>query len=145
MTRNNDEALATLRILVADPDGQKVGRAFSSKVVELALSSVPGFTLAQPPGEATQYFGFWPALVDAAHVAEVVHVGGEEIAIAPRIESAPLAPYIEPAAIPAAPEGPRTRERLGRRFGARSGNKGGTRASACGPRRARRTRFSAST
>ena len=39
----NEAATALLRITVKDPDERKVGRAFSSVAVELALATIPGF------------------------------------------------------------------------------------------------------
>ena len=35
--------MAILKISAKDPDEQKVGRAFSNAVIELALANIPGF------------------------------------------------------------------------------------------------------
>src|SRR4051794_36725473 len=59
----NAEAVARLTITVKDADAKKIGRAFSSACVELALASYPGATVSAPPGDATPYGVYWPALV----------------------------------------------------------------------------------
>ena len=46
---SNEEASAFLRVTVKDKDARKVGRAFSSAVVEMALASYPGFTMTSGP------------------------------------------------------------------------------------------------
>ncbi|MFC8526531.1 acyclic terpene utilization AtuA family protein [Nocardia sp. NPDC057227] len=56
---------ALLRCVVRDPDPNKVGRAFSSVAVELALASYPGFTLTSPPGNGAPYGVFTPGYVPA--------------------------------------------------------------------------------
>ena len=48
-----------------DPDAAKVGRAFSSTAIEMVLASYPGLFTISPPGEATSFGVFWPALVPA--------------------------------------------------------------------------------
>ena len=124
----NEQAAALLRVTVKDSDPVRVGRAFSGAAVELALTSYPGFTLTSPPGDATPYGLYWPSLVPASAVEQVVvHAGGrrEHIphtpgqAAQPR-RSAPSAP----AGTPVGTE-PTRRVPLGRLLGARSGDKGG--------------------
>ncbi len=73
---SNQDAISSLRVTVSDPDASKVGRAFSSKVVELALASYPGFTLTTPPQDSTPYGIFWPTTIDRSHVDEFVEIGG---------------------------------------------------------------------
>ena len=46
----NEEAFASLRINVKSRDPKKVGRIFSAKVIELALSNYPGFTARSGAG-----------------------------------------------------------------------------------------------
>ncbi len=122
---SNEQAAALLRVHVRDREPSRVGRAFSSAAVELALASYPGFTLTSTPGDAVPYGVYWPALVDAAEVEHVVvHADG-------RREVVPHTPPGEPLAIgrpvlPAAVEGPTRRVPLGLVVGARSGDKGGT-------------------
>ncbi len=48
----NEEAFAYLRITVLDPDQKKVDK-ISSKIVELALANIPGFTGTAPPAKGT--------------------------------------------------------------------------------------------
>jgi hypothetical protein len=128
-----ERAVAHLKIAVFGRDEALVGRRFANAVVELALSSVPGFSSRTPPGDATPYFTFWPALVDRAHVEERVHVGGEDFVVAPP----PVAtPSDSSGADPSPPAstlatgsdmfaGPTVRVPFGRLFGTRSGDKGG--------------------
>ncbi len=58
LRRCGDEAQLTLT--VKDREEAKVGRAFSAAVVELALSSYPGFYATGPPGDASP-FGIYRA------------------------------------------------------------------------------------
>jgi hypothetical protein len=124
--RSNEQAFAFLSIAVKDSDPKKVGRAFSSKAVEMALASYPGFTMTSPPGKETQFGVYWPALVAADTVEQRVAIGGETLpipptAIPPRFR-APAAVARPAGAVPGAP----TRESpLGAICGARSGDKGG--------------------
>jgi hypothetical protein len=122
----NERATALLRITAKDADERKVGRAFSSAVVELVLASYPGFYATSPPGDASAYGVYWPALVPAAEVEHrAVLPDGRAVAIPP-VEPKP-APAVAPAsvAIPSPPDGPTRRAPLGALFGARSGDKGG--------------------
>ena len=123
---SNEEAFAFLCVSVKDPDPQKVGRAFSSKVVEMALASYPGFTMTTPPSREEAFGVYWPALVSADAVPHRVVLAGESIEIAParaprtfERPSAPAAPAV------AAPGGPTREAPLGLVCGARSGDKGG--------------------
>jgi hypothetical protein len=68
----NEQAVATLRVTVKDQDAKKIGRPFSSAAVEIALASYPGCTLTSPPGDATMYGVYWPALVPNDVVEQVV-------------------------------------------------------------------------
>jgi len=125
-----EEAVAELRVTVKDPDPAKVGRAFSNAAIELALANYPGCYTTTPPGEATPYGVYWPALVRAEAVEQVVVLdGGERLVVKPPTAAArppgsarPAPPAPEPIAPPA---GPTVRAPLGRAFGARSGDKGG--------------------
>jgi hypothetical protein len=122
-----EEAVAELRVTVKDADPVKVGRAFSGAAIELALANYPGCYTTTPPGEATPYGVYWPALVRADAVEQVVVLdGGERLVVKP-----PTAPARPPGPTPPAPPpgpvpaGPTVRAPLGRAFGARSGDKGG--------------------
>jgi hypothetical protein len=124
---SNEEAFAFLTVSVKDPDGPKVGRAFSNKVVEMALASYPGFTMTNPPSGEQAFGVYWPALVAASQVEHrVVLESGESILVEPT--RAPV-DFVKPAA-PAPPAasavGAATQVRpLGSLCGARSGDKGG--------------------
>ena len=49
------------------------GRAFSSRMVELALSSYPGLYSLGPPQPGSAFGVYWPALLDQALLDHVVH------------------------------------------------------------------------
>ena len=123
---SNEEAGAYLRVTVKDKDPQKVGRAFSAKVVEMALANYPGFHMASGLSSENAFGVYWPALVPVDAIDEVVvtHDGS-------RIPVPPVKPdetvTVEPASTSsfAMPTGPTTRVPLGTIFGARSGDKGG--------------------
>ncbi|HEX8927454.1 MAG TPA: acyclic terpene utilization AtuA family protein, partial [Actinomycetota bacterium] len=126
---SNEEAVAELRVTVKDPDPAKVGRAFSNAGIELALASYPGCYTTTPPGDASPYGVYWPTLVAADAVEQVVVLEGGERLPTPTAAaraSQPTPPAPPPVALPAAPPGgPTVRAPLGRAFGARSGDKGG--------------------
>ncbi|WP_219461987.1 acyclic terpene utilization AtuA family protein [Nonomuraea rhizosphaerae] len=68
-----------LRITVMDADQRKVGRAFSSAVVETGLASFPGFYGLTPPGNGSPYGVYWAAYVPVADVCPRVFLDGEEV------------------------------------------------------------------
>ncbi|MEU8122837.1 acyclic terpene utilization AtuA family protein [Spirillospora sp. NPDC049024] len=120
------EATALLRCAVLDPDPERVGRAFSGAVVELALAGYPGFTMTSPPGKGAPYGVYTPAYVpnDAVEHVAVTHEG-DRVAV-------PAAPVVreleapaEPPPLGDVPPGDTVRAPLGRVAGARSGDKGG--------------------
>jgi len=141
------EASAQLRLTVKDADAERVGRRFSGAATELALAGYPGLHLTAPPGAATAYGVYWPALVPAELVVPtVVHADGTRVdvphhthratagptvvdsggdaSLSPGVPEAPDAVPTAPAA-PRADDGPSTRVPLGTLIGARSGDKGG--------------------
>jgi Acyclic terpene utilisation family protein AtuA len=137
-----EEAVAELRVTVKDPDPAKVGRAFSNAAIELALATYPGCYTTTPPGDATPYGVYWPALVPADLVEQVVVLpDGRRLPVKPPVPGtvephppAPGPPVGEPspspdresAAVHSPPSHrPTVRAPLGRVFGARSGDKGG--------------------
>ena len=123
---DNNEAMANLRVTVMDPDPNKVGRAFSSKAVELALASIPGFTMTSPPGNGAPSIVHWPAYVNNQHIPQTVVVGEETITVDSVIPDGPApTPDGEPPAFPDVPGGPTVKAPLGRLFATRSGDKGG--------------------
>ncbi|MEV0968199.1 acyclic terpene utilization AtuA family protein [Microtetraspora glauca] len=122
-----EPATALLRITVMDPDKEKAGRRFSSAVVETGLASYPGFYALTPPGDASPYGVYWPALVDAREVPAVVTVEGRRITV-PSPERTDLSGAhrnVAPAPAPAPSSGPVRPAPLGTVAGARSGDKGG--------------------
>ncbi len=123
---SNEDAFAYLTISVKDPDAQKVGRAFSSKVVEMALASYPGFFMTSPPSGESQIGVYWPTLVPSAAVEQRLVIGEASVPI-PHVE--PPASFAQPPAeaiaLPPVPGGPTRNVPLGTICGARSGDKGG--------------------
>ncbi len=121
-----EAASALLRVTVRDPDPRRVGRAFSGAAVELALSSYPGFFTTSVPGEGSAYGVFWPTLVPASVVREVVVMDdGTRV----EVEEPPRGGQKAIAEAPidtAGTAGGQVRSvPLGRAFGARSGDKAG--------------------
>jgi hypothetical protein len=124
--QSNEEAGAYLRITVKAKDAGKVGRAFSAKVVEMALANYPGFHMASGLSSENAFGVYWPALVAVDAIDEVVVThDGSRIPV-PHVKPDESV-TVEPAAAPsvAVPVGPTSRAPLGAIFGARSGDKGG--------------------
>lgn len=129
---HNDLAFAHLRITVMDPDPKKAGRLFSAKVVELALASIPGFTLTGPPSQGDPAIRHWPALVSSDLIRQEVHVKGQVLVVDPAPAGAGLPSADDPGPPPAgsgvaagfALEEMRA-VHFGRLFATRSGDKGG--------------------
>lgn len=123
----NEDAFAFLDVIVKDPDPKKVGRAFSGKSIEMALSSYPGFRTASLPASEREFGVYWPALVGARKVPHLVMLDDGrsiDIPLGPTAPAAPEAPNAMEEA--AEPSYERTRLMpLGRLCGTRSGDKGG--------------------
>jgi len=142
------EATAQLRITVKDADADRVGRRFSGAATELALAGYPGLNLTAPPGAATAYGVYWPALVpaelvlpsvvlpDGTRVAVPHHEhraapapsvvdSGQDASLSPGVPEAPDAVPSPPAATSTDPGAATVRLPLGTLIGARSGDKGG--------------------
>ncbi|MFF9487015.1 acyclic terpene utilization AtuA family protein [Streptomyces sp. NPDC014676] len=121
-----ETASALLRLVVRDPDQEKVGRVLSGAAIELALASYPGFHVMAPPGKGSPFGVFEDVYVphgDVDHVA-VLH-DGRRIPVPPAHDTAVLEDVPEPALPEPLPAGPTTRAPLGLLAGARSGDKGG--------------------
>jgi hypothetical protein len=111
---------------------EAAGRAFASRIVELALSSYPGLYSLGPPQAGSAFGIYWPGLLDQAQLEHVVyhHDGTSEAISPPRCDGAGGEGTL-PQALPAS--GSRgslsTDERviasLGQIVHARSGDKGG--------------------
>jgi hypothetical protein len=128
----NEQAAALLKVHARGDDAAILGRAFSNAAVELALASYPGFTLTSPPGDATPYGIYWPALVPADEVDHVVvHADGRREPIphtppeAPPIMELRHSPHARSVTPNSMIGGEVLRVPLGTLVGARSGDKGG--------------------
>ncbi len=120
-----EEAFSYLRIFVMDPDRKRVD-LLSTKIVELALASFPGFSATAPPQKATPAIVHWPALVSARQVSQQVYVDEELTGVDFRSHRpADPIPGTAGREFPAAPGGNTIKTPLGRIFAARSGDKGG--------------------
>jgi len=123
----NQEAAALFKVTVKSQDRKAVGRAFSSKLVELVLASYPGLFTTTPPTDASPFGVYWPALIPSEIPQQVVLLeDGTEIPIPPTA-TAELPGDIDLPPVPSVdvPSGPTKRVPLGLVFGARSGDKGG--------------------
>ncbi len=124
---SNDEAAATLRLIVQSDDPKRVGRLFAAKVTELAISNYAGFfgrPAATSSGPVAEH---WPALIDSKHIVERVHIDGDVVEVLPSSRlGLPKKKFETAAKVPAPPAPQETVSiPLGRLFGARSGDKGG--------------------
>jgi hypothetical protein len=72
---NPDSQNAGTQLLKITVQGTKeaAGRGFSSRMVELALSSYPGLYALGPPQPGSAFGVYWPALLDQAVLEPVVH------------------------------------------------------------------------
>jgi hypothetical protein len=123
---SNAEALAQLRVTVKDRDAKKVGRAFSNKFTELALASYPGFFTTTPPEAETSYGVYWPALVSAELVTQIVVLeDGRRLEVTEPPRQAPKGEDADNGRGELPDVGPTRLLPLGIVFGARSGDKGG--------------------
>jgi len=121
----NEQATALLRVTVKDRDESLVGRAFSNAVTQLALASYAGFFTLTPPGDASSFGVYWPALVERRHVHHTVtrpDGTATEIASPSGPPGPPIAPRRPPPRVAPGPVAPAP---LGAVCGARSGDKGG--------------------
>jgi Acyclic terpene utilisation family protein AtuA len=127
---SNEQATAHLRITVKDGDPAKVGRRFSDATMALALGGYAGFHTTTPPTSESAYGVYWPALVPAAVVEQVVHLpdgGTRPVPHSPCATAASTAAAVAAPAVPPVPAagGATVRVPLGTVAGARSGDKGG--------------------
>ena len=125
---SNEEAMASWRCALKDPDEHKVGRAVFNATVELGLATIPGFTSAGGGGgqQARPYGVYRPALVPADVVPQyVVVLDGTRTVV--ESTAPPDDVHVSPRPGPTveAPTDPTMSAPLGRIVGARSGDKGG--------------------
>ncbi len=123
---HNDEASAHLKICVMDPDQQKVGKNFSSKFIEMALSSIPGYTLTTPPTNGSPALQHWPTLVNNNFLEQKVYLGDNEFCVKPT-GFYPDVTDIEPVGVKTIEFSQEKMKEiyLGELFATRSGDKGG--------------------
>lgn len=77
-------ATSVLRCSVKSRRPEPVGRAFSDAFVNVALASIPGFTLTAPPGRGAPFGVYRPAYVPQAEVPHVVvHADGRREDVPP--------------------------------------------------------------
>jgi len=123
----NEEAFGKIRFSVIDRNPKKVGKLFTSKLVELALCSVPGFCFDSALGPAKPRIVHFPALIDKKHLKQEIDVDGEKMTMEEITYDG------KPITIKKSSPKPTTSFKnkatkkvfLGRLFAARSGDKGG--------------------
>ena len=122
-----EQASGRLHVTVKSQDERLVGRTFSGAAIEMALANYPGFFVTGAPGDAESFGVYWPALIDATEVTEVVVMpDGNRVSVAAPPRSTSVAPATQTGvARDAVPIGPAAGETLGSHFAARSGDKGG--------------------
>ncbi len=122
----NEEAVATWRLTLKDPDERKVGRAVADAVVEIALATTPGFFIPGASPSAGSPFGLYrPALVPRDLVPQYVTILGGERTVVDSLAPIVATPVIvEDSRHLNPPVGPTTFAPLGLVVGTRSGDKG---------------------
>lgn len=127
-----EEASALLHVTVKDGDRDKVAKAFTAPLIELALASIPGFFTTTAPPSPSPYGVFSPAWVRAGLVPQQVTLPDGTVeqvssSVPDGRDAAPATTAIaEPAPPAPEPAGPTRRVPLGRVAGTRSGDKGGS-------------------
>jgi hypothetical protein len=66
--QQSSQAQSFLRLTVKAADAKRIGKAFTTRVVEPVLSSIPGYFPTTPPAEPTPFGIYWPTTVDADRV-----------------------------------------------------------------------------
>ena len=79
----NEEAMASLLVSVKSKDPNLVGRLFSAKIIELALSNIPGFFAQGGVKSSGPVINYWPALVDSKFIKEIVNIDDKQIEVLP--------------------------------------------------------------
>lgn len=127
---SQEEATASWRVTVKDPDERKVGRAFSDAMVHTALAGIPGmYGLGGGPGAGKPYGVYRPAKIESDLVPQYVHMrppsGDVSTAQVSSVSPVGDAATID-VAEPGSPLGGATLDApMGLVVGARSGDKGG--------------------
>lgn len=123
----NEEAFAKLRFSVIDKNPKKAGKFFTSKLIELALCSVPGFCIESQLMPARPRIVHFPTLIDKQFLQQQVDVDGEKFEVA-EITYHGKAKVIEKPDVPPIftfENQLMVKTYLGNLFAARSGDKGG--------------------
>ena len=123
---HNDVACAHLKISLMDPDQKKVGKLFSAKLVEMALSSIPGFTMTCPPSNGIPALQHWPTLVKNEFLEHKIYLDGSEFIVKP-VVTYPEVTDIQPNGVPLVDVPMENIQKIhfGQLFATRSGDKGG--------------------
>ncbi|MDD7965812.1 acyclic terpene utilization AtuA family protein [Actinomycetospora lemnae] len=121
------DAVSLLTVAVAG--GKEACARLSRAAVETALSGYAGFFATTPPGPGSAASVFWPLLLPAADLPQLVGLDDRTWTVAPPTPAASErgVPTPRSSEIPVRddPGAPTTRVPLGRLVGARSGDKGG--------------------
>ena len=123
----NEEAFGKIRFSVIDKNPKKVGKLFTSKLVELALCSVPGFCFDSALGPAKPRIVHFPALIDKKHLLQEIDVDGEKMTMEEiTYNGEPISiEKTSPKTTTSFKNKATKKVFLGRLFAARSGDKGG--------------------
>ena len=125
--KTNEEAMASLAISVKSKDPDLVGRLFSAKIIELALSNIPGFFAQGSVKSSGPVIKYWPALINSKYIKEIVHIDGKNIEVIPTSQLSLEDIYYqkEPIKIEKIDIKDEKEIYFGEIFGTRSGDKGG--------------------
>lgn len=125
-----DDAHTLFEVAVRGQNVKLISKRFPQAGVELALASIPGFTLLDLPGKGAPVIQHWPALVSKSHVHSVVRMADGRSIDVPWITEYEVPADIRPPVAAEddahAPLDSRTvLAPLGAIMGARAGDKGG--------------------
>ena len=125
--KTNEQAMASLAISVKSKDPDLVGRLFSAKIIELALSNIPGFFAQGGVKSSGPVIKYWPALINSKHIKEIVHIDGKNIEVMPtsQLNLEEIYYQKEPIKIEKIDIKDEKEIYFGEMFGTRSGDKGG--------------------
>ena len=125
--KTNEEAMASLAISVKSKDPDLVGRLFSAKIIELALSNIPGFFAQGSVKSSGPVIKYWPALINSKYIKEIVHIDGKNIEVTPtsQLNLEDIYYQKEPIKIEKIDIKDEKEIYFGEIFGTRSGDKGG--------------------
>ena len=119
--------MASLAISVKSKDPDLVGRLFSAKIIELALSNIPGFFAQGGVKSSGPVIKYWPALINSKYIKEIVHIDGKNIEVIPtsQLNLEDIYYQKEPIKIEKIDIKDEKELYFGEIFGTRSGDKGG--------------------